>query len=79
MCPLKHLNTALDGLLLLIITVNIILGWGISWDYVYFLILPLVDTAPFVVSSIIIIMYKINQNIPPLPFFRGFSNTVPFF
>jgi hypothetical protein len=26
LCPLKHLNTALDGLLLLIITVIIILG-----------------------------------------------------
>jgi hypothetical protein len=69
LCPHKHLNTALDGLLLLIITVNIILGWDISWDYVYVLIIPLVDTAPFVVSSIIIIMYIKNQNITPLPFF----------
>jgi hypothetical protein len=79
LCPLKHLNTALDGLLLLIITVNIILGWGTSWGCVYVLIFPQVATAPFVVSSIIIIMYKKNQNITPLPFFRGFSNTVPFF
>jgi hypothetical protein len=28
LCPLKHLNTALDGLLLLINTVNIIFGVG---------------------------------------------------
>jgi hypothetical protein len=27
------------------------------------------------VSSFIIIMYVLNQNITPLPFFRGFLNT----
>jgi hypothetical protein len=59
--------------------INIILGWVTIWDYLYGLSFPLVYTAPFVVSSINIFMYKINQNITPLPFFRGFSNTVPSF
>jgi CBS domain containing-hemolysin-like protein len=58
LCPLKHLNTALDGLLLLINMIDIILGWGISWDVMYVFIFSLVNTVPFVVSSIIIIMYK---------------------
>jgi hypothetical protein len=49
--------------------IDIILGWGIGWDLMYVLIFPLVNTAPFVVNSIIIIMYIKNQNITPLPFF----------
>jgi hypothetical protein len=49
--------------------VTIILGWGISWEYVYVPIFSLSDTAPFVVSSNIIIMYKKIKKITPLPFF----------